>query len=163
MGIERLIQREVESLPPDAPCIEAARLMRETGVGCVVVAEDGRPLGVVTDRDLVLRVIAPGRDPAKEPLRDIMAGEPIFLGSERRVEEVLQTMSEQGVRRMPVVDEEGLLEGIVTMDDLLLVLAQQLGWLADAVRRELKPRHGAIRVPSPQRRPRRATPRTTPR
>lgn len=161
MGIERLIQRDVEHLPPDAPCIEAARLMRETGVGCVVVVEDGRPLGVVTDRDLVLRVIALGRDPAKEPLRDIMAGEPVFLGSERGVEEVLQTMSEQGVRRMPVVDEEGLLEGIVTMDDLLLVLAQQLGWLADAVRREIKPRHGAIRVPAPRQRPRRAHPRQT--
>jgi CBS domain-containing protein len=150
MGIEHLVQREVETLPPDAPCIEAARLMREGGVGCVVVTEEGRPLGVVTDRDLVLRVIALGRDPAKEPLRDIMAGEPIFLGSERRVEELLQTMSEQGVRRMPVVDEDGRLEGIVTMDDLLLVLAQQLGWLADAVRRELKPRHGAIRIPSPR-------------
>lgn len=153
MGIEHLIQRGVETLPPDAPCVEAARLMREAAVGCVVVTEEGRPLGVVTDRDLVLRVMALGRDAAKEPLRDIMAGEPIFLGSERQVDEVLQTMAEQGVRRMPVVNEAGLLEGIITMDDLLLVLAGQMGRLADAVRRELKPRHAAIRIPS--RKPRR--------
>ena len=60
MSIESLLRRPVCTLPPDAACLEAAQLLRDEGVGCVVVAESGRPLGIVTDRDLVVRVMAAG-------------------------------------------------------------------------------------------------------
>jgi len=137
MSIESLLRRPVCTLPPDALCREAAQLMRDEGVGCVVVAEQARPLGIVTDRDLVVRVIAAGRAPEKTLLRDVMSGEPVFLASERGLDRVIATMRQQHVRRIPVVDAEGRLEGVLALDDLLPLLAGQLGDLAEAIRGEL--------------------------
>jgi CBS domain-containing protein len=137
MPIQRILRRSVKTLPPETSCAEAARLMRDEEIGCVVVAEAGRPAGVVTDRDLVVRVMAAGEDPDRLALRDVMSGEPVFLGDERSLDAVIRTMREQGVRRVPVVDEEGELEGIVSLDDLLVLLAEQLGSLAETVRQEL--------------------------
>jgi CBS domain-containing protein len=138
MSIESLLRHPVSTLPPDAPCREAAQLLRDEDVGCVVVSEDERPLGIVTDRDLVVRVMAAGLDPGKTLLRDVMSGEPVFLARERSVEQVFATMREQRVRRIPVVDAEGRLEGVLALDDLLLLLAAQLGDLAEVVRSELE-------------------------
>jgi CBS domain-containing protein len=137
MSIERLLRRPVATLPPDAPCGEAAQLLRDERVGCVVVSEEERPLGIVTDRDLVVRVMAAGLDPGKTLLRDVMSGEPVFLARERSVAQVFATLREQGVRRIPIVDAEGRLEGVLALDDLLLLLAGQLGDLAEAIRSEL--------------------------
>jgi CBS domain-containing protein len=138
MSIESLLRQPVRTLPPDAPCQEAAQLLRDEGVGCVVVSEDERPLGIVTDRDLVVRVMAAGLDPQKAVLRDVMSGEPVFLARERSLEQVFATMRDQRVRRIPVVDAEGRLEGVLALDDLLLLLAGQLGDLAEAIRSELE-------------------------
>ena len=138
MSIQRILRRSAKTLPPETSCAEAARLMRDEEIGCVVVAERGRPTGVVTDRDLVVRVMAAGEDPERRALRDVMSGEPVFLGDERDLDAVIRTMREQGVRRIPVVDEDGGLEGIVTLDDLLVLLAEQLASLADTVRQELR-------------------------
>jgi len=134
MSIESLLRRPVQTLPPDASCREAAQLLRDEGVGCVVISEDERPLGIVTDRDLVVRVMASGRDPDKTPIRDVMSGEPVFLADERGIDQVVATMRQERIRRIPIVDAEGRLEGVVTLDDLLPLLARQLGELAEAIR-----------------------------
>ena len=134
MPIESLLRRPAYTLPPDASCREAAQLLSGVGVGCVVVAEDGRPLGIVTDRDLVVRVMAPSRDPESTRLRDVMSAEPVFVANERSLDQVLAIMRQQRVRRVPVVDAHGRLEGIIALDDLLPLLADQLGDLAEAIR-----------------------------
>lgn len=138
MSIESLLRRPVQTLPPDAPCREAAQLLRDERIGCVVVSEEERPLGIVTDRDLVVRVMASGLDPDKTPLRDVMSGEPVFLAGQRGIDQVVATMREQRIRRIPIVDAEGRLEGVVSLDDLLPLLAGQLGELAEAIRGELE-------------------------
>jgi CBS domain-containing protein len=138
MSIESLLRRPVQTLPPDAPCRKAAQLLRDEGVGCVVVSEDERPLGIVTDRDLVIRVMASGLDPDKTPIRDVMSGEPVFLADERGIDQVVATMRQERIRRIPIVDADGRLEGVVTLDDLLPLLARQLGGLAEAIRGELE-------------------------
>ncbi len=137
MPIQRILRRSVKTLPPETSCAEASRLLRDEEIGCVVVAEAGRPVGVVTDRDLVVRVMAAGEDADRVSLRDVMSGEPVFLGDANSLDSVVRTMREQGVRRIPVVDDAGELEGIVTLDDLLVLLAEQLGSLAETVRQEL--------------------------
>ena len=137
MTIQHILRRSVKTLPPETSCAEAARMMRDDEIGCVVVAEGDRPAGVVTDRDLVVRVMAAGEDADRLPLRDVMSGAPVFLGDARSLDAVIRTMREQGVRRIPVVDEEGALEGIVTLDDLLVLLAEQLASLAETVRQEI--------------------------
>jgi CBS domain-containing protein len=111
--------------------------MRDDKIGCVVVAEAGRPCGVVTDRDLVVRVMATGQDAEQRTLAEVMSGAPVFLGDERSLDVVIRTMREEGVRRIPVVDEAGELEGIVTLDDLLVLLGDQIGSLAETVRQEI--------------------------
>jgi CBS domain-containing protein len=137
MPIEGLIKRPVQSLPPDASCADAARLMRDENVGSIVVAREGRPLGMVTDRDLAVRVVAEGVDPKRIPIREIMSGEPIFLSGERDIAQVIAAMRDLGVRRIPVVDAEGLLSGVVSLDDLLLLLGDQLAGLTQCIRREI--------------------------
>jgi CBS domain-containing protein len=137
MSIERLIRRPVHTLPPHATCVEAARRMRDEQIGSVVVVDDGAPLGIVTDRDIVTRVLADGADADKLELRDVMSGEPIFLGGDRNLDQVIATMRDLAIRRVPVVDEDGQLLGIVALDDLLVLLADQLSGLAAVARQEI--------------------------
>lgn len=138
MSIESLLRRPVQTLPPDTTCREAAQLLRDEGVGCVVVSEQERPLGIVTDRDLAVRVMASGRDPDKTQLRDVMSGEPVFLTDERSIAQVTATMRQERIRRIPVVDADGRLEGVVSLDDLVPLLAGQLADLGEAIRGELE-------------------------
>lgn len=138
MPIERLIKRPVKTIAPDETCEEAAALMRDENIGAVVVAENGRALGVVTDRDLVLRVMAAGEDPTRLRVRDVMSGEPVFLSGGRTLDQLVSAMRDMGVRRVPVVDGNGHLEGLVSLDDLVVLLADQLGDLAQVVRKEIQ-------------------------
>lgn len=139
MPIDRLIQRPVKTLGPNDSCTEAAALMRDENIGAVVVADEGRVLGVVTDRDLVVRVMATGEDPEAVPLRDVMSGSPVFLSAARSLDQVINSMRDLAVRRVPIVDDDGQLKGLVSMDDLLILLADQLGSLATVIRKEIQP------------------------
>ncbi len=137
MSIANLIQRPARWLPPDATCSEAARMMRDENIGSVVVARDRQPLGIVTDRDLAVRVVAEGRDPDKLLLSDVMTDEPIFIGDDRSLDQAVAAMRDLAIRRVPVGDADGRLCGIVSMDDVLILLADQLGSLAGAIREEI--------------------------
>jgi len=139
MPIDQLLRRSVKTLPPNATCQEAAALMRDENVGAIVVAEERRPLGVVTDRDLVVRVVAPGEDATRVLVRDVMTGEPIFVSGERSLEQAIAAMRDLAIRRVPIVDAEGLLRGLVSMDDLLVLLAEQFSDLAHTIRKEIEP------------------------
>ena len=137
MSIRTVLQSPIRSLPPQATCREAAAVMRDENVGCVVVAEKSQPLGIVTDRDLVVRIVAEGCDPDKFELRDVMSKEPIFVGEDRSLDQAVSAMRDLAIRRVPVVDDQGELCGIISLDDVLMRLADQLGGLAAAVRAEL--------------------------
>jgi CBS domain-containing protein len=114
--------REIMSGSPqcasaDDTLTEAARKMRDLSVGFLpICGEDERLSGVVTDRDIVLRV-AEGADPATVPVADIAEGKPVTVGADDAVEEVLRTMSEHGVRRLPVIDGHRLV-GVVSQADV---------------------------------------------
>jgi CBS domain-containing protein len=139
MTIAKLMRRPVQILSPDASCVEAASLMRDENIGSIIVAEDGRPLGVVTDRDLVTRVIATGGDPRRTSVRDVMSAEPLFVSGDRGLDQVLSAMRDFGVRRLPIVDENGRLCGLVSADDLLVLIADQLADVVEAIRKSTQP------------------------
>ncbi len=105
---------------------EAARLMRHHHVGDVVVvddpAEDCIPLGVVTDRDLVIEVLGNGFDPAKTTLASLIRGPVVIAHESEDTAQVIERMRVHGVRRVPVVNREGSAVGIITLDDLLRLL-----------------------------------------
>lgn len=128
----------VKTLGPEASCADAARLMRDQNIGSIVVAREGEPLGIITDRDLALRVVADAQDANRVRLEEVMSPHPIFVSDRRSVEDVLKTMRDLGVRRLPIVDDRSRLEGIVTMDDILTHLARQIGQLGEAIERELE-------------------------
>lgn len=138
MSLKDLIRRPVETLPPGASAAEAARLMRDRNIGSVIVVRDGSPVGVVTDRDLALRVVAEDRPPTGITLESIMSPHPAFLSVRRSLDEAIETMRDWGVRRLPIVDEAGQLEGIVSMDDILAEIGRQIGALGEAVQREIR-------------------------
>lgn len=139
--IATVCNRDVAFTTRETTVAAAAKLMRHGHVGSVVVVErmnGGRrlPVGIVTDRDIIVEVIATGLDPATITVGDIMARELVVGRESDSVLETLEIMKFKGVRRLPTVDREGQLVGIVTVDDLLETLAEELNELAKIVARE---------------------------
>jgi CBS domain-containing protein len=138
MSIDMLTRHDVIVQSPTNSCQDAAALMRARNVGCVVIVRDEEPVGIITDRDLVTRVMALGRDPARVLLQEVMSPSPIFVSHNRNLSEVIETMRELGVRRLPVVDAQNRLKGIIAADDVLMHLSHALGALGQAIQRELR-------------------------
>lgn len=112
----------------------AARRMHEKNVGTLVVLdEDKKPVGIVTDRDLVVRVLVAGHDPEQICVEEVMTGHPRWVKETTPIEEALETMRGLGVRRLPVVDRAGRLAGIIGADDVLEFVAGELGLLGKLV------------------------------
>lgn len=103
-----------------------ARRMRDRRVGCVIVTRERRPVGMVTDRDLAVRVVAEGRDPRTTVVADIVTYDATTLPRDAGIDTAARIMRERGIRRLPIVDDDGLLTGIVTADDLTILLSQEL-------------------------------------
>ncbi|MEJ2645615.1 MAG: CBS domain-containing protein [Gammaproteobacteria bacterium] len=140
MSVGEICDREVVVTGPDASIAAAARLMREHHVGDVVVVEGAAdrpvPVGIVTDRDLVIEVLAEEVAPDSVTVRDVMSDRLLTAREQDGLWESLGRMRARGVRRMPVVDGQGALAGIVTVDDLLDLLAGELADLVKLVGRE---------------------------
>ena len=140
MPIGTIRNREVVTAHRGTKVSEAAQLMRKHHVGDVVVVDqvNGRevPCGMVTDRDIVITVIAQGVDPEGVMLGDMMSSD-IVVGRETDgVADTIQVMRTKGVRRLPIVDALGALVGIVTADDLLALLREEMNSLTTLVARE---------------------------
>ena len=131
MKLGEQFKKDVVTVPPDASIRKTAFLMRDRGVGAVVVVDaKNKPVGIVTDRDVALAVAVDERDP-DTPVREIMPGELITIGENEGIFNATQYVFGYQVRRLPIVDSDGKLVGIVTMDDLLALLARELGNLAE--------------------------------
>jgi CBS domain-containing protein len=140
MDVGEICTREVVIATRNTTVVEAARLMREHHVGDLVVVDGsgGRrvPVGIVTDRDIVVGVLALGLDPAVLTVGDIMGSGIVTTAENDDVYETLQIMRARGVRRVPVVDAEGALVGIVALDDILEIFAEELDAAVKVVARE---------------------------
>lgn len=106
------------SLPGDATIADAARQMRDQDVGDVLIVDDGRIHGVVTDRDIVVRAVAAGRDTSATAAREICSENPAVVQSDTPASEAVKTLREGKVRRLPVVDGNGSPIGAVSIGDL---------------------------------------------
>ena len=140
MRIGDICRREVVTAARGTGLGDAARLMRENHVGSVVVVEGGggrRPTGLVTDRDMVVEVIASDLDPRALTVGDIMSVALVTAHEDDDVLATLKLMRQRGVRRMPVIDDEAELVGVVSLDDLLQVCGQALEDAAGATRSAL--------------------------
>lgn len=108
----------VVSVRPTDSLNEAAQRMRDNDVGDVLIEEDRQVLGIVTDRDVVVRALAEDRDPAETAVRDICSDDLVMLAPDTTVSEAIRAMRSSAVRRLPVVDEGGTVQGFVSLGDL---------------------------------------------
>jgi CBS domain-containing protein len=106
------------SVVADNPVFEAAWIMKQEDVGIVPVVEGGRLVGTVTDRDIVTRVVAEGKDPQSVILREIASTDLVTVDPQQDLDDALRLMASHQVRRLPVVEEGGRLVGIVAQADV---------------------------------------------
>lgn len=139
MRVGEACSRSVVVVGPGTPLGEAAKLMREHHVGSLVVVGDGaavQPLGIVTDRDFVVEVLSAGIDYRTVSVGEIMAPRLVRATEDESVLDALHRMRTHGMRRLPVVNAAGDLVGIVTFDDLLEIIAEELDDIVQAIGRE---------------------------
>jgi CBS domain-containing protein len=105
---------------PDTPLTEVAQLMETQDVGAIPVLDGERLAGMITDRDIVMRAIAKGKDPRGMATEEISSGELVTVGPDHDLSEALQLMAQHQVRRLPVVDDENRLVGMVSQADIAL-------------------------------------------
>ena len=145
MLLKEICTPDVVHCSPQTTALGLARLMRERHVGDVVVVEDPQsdqtPIGLVTDRDLVVEVLGRERDPARVRAREIMRKPVVIARTSEDTAQAVERMKAHGVRRIPVMDEHRRLAGIVCLDDLLRQLAAEAGALVEIVSREQDREH----------------------
>lgn len=133
--------REVVIAQREMPILEAAQLMRSQHVGCLVVVEENAEhrevCGLLTDRDLIMGVLAQGLDARPLCVEDIMSEDPITLWEDDSLIDVMRTMRRHGVRRLPVVTGGRALVGLITLDDVLQILSEELGLLIGAIQGQI--------------------------
>lgn len=138
MPIGPYMIHKVITAPAATTASAAARLMRKRHVPSLIITDsDNRPVGIVSERDLVLAVLAEGRPADDVNIGDIMSREPVTARADEEVWEVVYRMRMRGLKRLPVVDPEGRLAGLIAADDLLAVLAAGINDLVAIGHREL--------------------------
>jgi CBS domain-containing protein len=141
MNAHELCQRKVVTVRRHEELGTAAWMMRERNVGCLVVVEPAgamggeRPVGMITDRDIVTQVIVREADPREVRVEDAMRRQPVTVSATASVEDALRLMRDAHVRRVPVVDERGRLAGILALDDIVEYLATRPRPMIAPVRR----------------------------
>lgn len=137
MKLKELCVLDVACCHKDTTIAEAARLMRQHHTGDLIVVDDSdgskEPLGVVTDRDIVMEVIAKGHDPGRTQVSAVMGSPVVVASGSENIAAAIERMRTHGVRRLPVVDDSGAVFGILTLDDLYRALAEHTAALAAIV------------------------------
>jgi CBS domain-containing protein len=140
MRVGEFCSREVIIVDREETIVEAARLMREKHVGDVVVVEERAgerfPVGIMTDRDIVVQLVAAGIALDAVSIGDAMSFELVTAREEDGLLDTIRQMQSTGVRRLPVVDGRGALVGILSIDDLLELISEQLSGLVTVITRE---------------------------
>lgn len=139
MKLNDIFIRSVVTATPNETLAAAARKMQEHHVGTVVIVEERRPVGIVTDRDLALALGAQGLSP-QTPVQKVMIQHVLAIPEDTSIYTATKYMREREVRRLPIVDREDHLVGIVTLDDLLRYLGRELYNLTEGIKHEMEVR-----------------------
>lgn len=137
MQVSEVMNRSVASIDPNAMIRDAARQMRDQDVGALVVMEDDQPIGMVTDRDLVVRAIATERGFGVTAVRETMSEGVAACREDVSTEEAAKIMSDHKVRRLPVLDGDGRLVGVIGLADI--ARAEDPGTVAETVEHITEP------------------------
>jgi CBS domain-containing protein len=117
-GIREVMTSKVCAIDADKPVAYAAKMMRDEDVGLAPIVEGDRLVGTLTDRDIAIRVVAEGRDPESTLVREVASNDLVTVDPQQDLDEALRLMGEHQVRRLPVVEEDGRLVGVVAQADI---------------------------------------------
>lgn len=138
MSVGSICTRYVDLAGPEETVQAAAQRMMERKVGTLVILDpERRPIGLLTDRDLVLRVLAPGKDSRLTAVGEVMTREPKTVSERTPIEQALALMRSSAFRRLPVVGDDGALVGLVSLDDVLSLLAEEFRDVGALVDKEM--------------------------
>ncbi|MFB6300786.1 MAG: CBS domain-containing protein [Halobacteriales archaeon] len=138
MAIIDLARTEVVTVSPTTSIDDVGAILRDEDVGSVVVIEDNRPVGIVTDRDLAVNVLAEGHSPEGMTAEDVMTADLFTIDADAGIYETLRAAADANVRRIPVTEGDELV-GIVTLDDIIVLLANEFAEVADIIQAESPP------------------------
>ena len=136
MNLGELFTKNVITAGPEETLASVAQSMKEHNVGTVVIVEEQRPIGLVTDRDLALALGAEGKSP-EDQVQEVMTRQVVAVPETWGIFTATSCMRDCEVRRLPIVDKEDRLVGIVTMDDLIGCLGRELYNLAEGIKHEM--------------------------
>jgi CBS domain-containing protein len=141
MSLGNLCRREIICVDPRTTVKEAAKLMEEKNIGSTIVVQERKPIGILTDgiltdRDILLRVMNRGLDPEKTSVDEVMTKKIVTLRGDTGLFEALQKVKGKGMRRFPIVDSNGNLQGIMTLDDIFYLLGKEMSDMASIIERE---------------------------
>ncbi|MFW5934378.1 MAG: CBS domain-containing protein [Halolamina sp.] len=139
MPVADIARTDVMTASRDQSAGNLATVMKAENVGSVIIENDDEPVGIVTDRDLVLEVLEPRADPTTTTAEEIMTETPVTVDTDAGVFDAIRTLHESSVRRLPVVGDDGTVAGIVTLDDLVVMLSDELDSLGDVIEAESPP------------------------
>jgi len=137
MSLGTLMSKEITSLPITATVDCAAKFMTDMNVGSVIVMKGDTPVGVLTDRDIVTKVLAQDKEPKATKIKDIMVSPAVTISEDKGIFDATKLLSSHRIRRLPVVDAKGKLVGVIALDDLLIVLGQEMQNISSALKGEL--------------------------
>jgi CBS domain-containing protein len=136
--LKDILNENVITVNSSASVSEASYLMKNEDIGALIVTDEDRvPIGIITDRDIVVSVVAEGLDPEVKKVEEVMTKDIVFVDEDTNILNILRTMAEYSIRRMPVT-QNGRLTGIVSVDDLIVVVATELAQLSKALRTKPK-------------------------
>ena len=116
--IREVMTANPSTIETDGFVIEAAKIMKAEDAGVVPVTENGRLIGMVTDRDIAIRVVAEGKDPQSTSVREVASKDLVTIDPQQDLDEALRLMAQHQVRRLPVIEEDGRLVGVVAQADV---------------------------------------------
>jgi CBS domain-containing protein len=126
MKVKDMMHKGAEFVAPNAKLQAIAKKMRDHDIGAIPVCQDGRPIGMVTDRDIAIRGLADGKDISALEARDVMTRDVIFCRETEDAEDALRIMENNKVRRLPVLDDAEKLVGMVSLGDISHALSREL-------------------------------------
>lgn len=126
MEIAKAMHSQAEWASADTPVSEVAKMMQKDDIGAIPVGKDDKLIGMVTDRDIALRVVAAGRDPAKTTAEEIMTKGMIYCRTTETVEDAIHLMDQKKIRRLPVIDDKKRLVGMLSLGDISHTVSREL-------------------------------------
>jgi CBS domain-containing protein len=141
MSLQTFCGKRLATISPERSIAEACWLMKEKNVGCLIAEHQGKLCGIITDRDIALKVTGEEKDPLTTMVQEIMTSDPVRISVDKDLPDLVSLMHSRHVRRVPIVDGAELTLGIVTLDDLIALFGYEMSEIGRAISEEYPQRN----------------------